>query len=293
MPFPKPDPHFILPLYWERLKADTSHLNAQEFGVYLRLLLHQWQYGGVDGNNIARLSQIAGVTPASMRTAWQHVGPYFNQTCPCGCGQVRNASMETKRSEQQRRIVAARTNGAQGGRPPKNPNQKPMETGGFSKQGVLETQTQTQTETQTKPSEKPSVDQDPRSSRSVPVPSESVRTELPQKPGSAGAARALSLIQPRDKSAFWEGPVFNIPQKWAAKALKAANGSMSEDDLTRFARDLSARVEETGIDLTSLDFLRWLDDELKAYRGAQRANDSGDRAMLEAEARRRSVRGPR
>lgn len=106
----------------------------------------------------------------------------------------------------------------------------------------------------------------------------------PPKPGSSKAGSrgaALSLIRPRDLSAFWEGPVFNVPQKWADKTIKAANGALAEDELTRFCRDLSTTVERDRIDVAAVqpNFLGWLDTELRQWRGsrptaAERARDA-------------------
>jgi uncharacterized protein YdaU (DUF1376 family) len=96
---------------------------------------------------------------------------------------------------------------------------------------------------------------------------ENPSTPSPQKPGTS---RSLSLIQPRDKSAFSEGPVFNIPQKWATKVLAAANGSLSEPELDAFCSALHVKVERDRIDVAAQpNFLGWLDGELREWRRGQ------------------------
>lgn len=46
------------PLYPADLLADTTHLSPEEFGVYVRLLCHQWQHGSIptDPDKLARIS---------------------------------------------------------------------------------------------------------------------------------------------------------------------------------------------------------------------------------------------
>ncbi len=84
---------------------------------------------------------------------------------------------------------------------------------------------------------------------------------------SPAAHRPLPLGKPRNLHAFWEGPIFDLPDTWARKALAAANGALSEGDLAAFARELTARLEASGDDLTRYpNRLRWLDEQLAAWR---------------------------
>jgi hypothetical protein len=102
---------------------------------------------------------------------------------------------------------------------------------------------------------------------------ESARETIdPPKPGSR-SARVASIIGRRDLGAFWEGPVFNIPQKWAETTLRLANGALSEADLTQFAQEVSASVEASGEDLSATgNLLSWLDGKLRLWRN-QRTQD--------------------
>lgn len=85
-------------------------------------------------------------------------------------------------------------------------------------------------------------------------------------------ARVPSLIRPRDLNAFLQGPIFSIPQRWADKVLAASNGHLTEAQLTAFAQDLFTRVEAQRIDVAGQpNFLGWLDEELRAWRGVKAA----------------------
>jgi uncharacterized protein YdaU (DUF1376 family) len=116
---PPPDPNIVLPFYWERYQAKTSDLTMCESGGYLALLLHQWQKGFVPATNIAKLGTTMGCTTQTAKQVWKELQGYFRESCPCGCGLVRNRRMEEVRQEQIDNIARSRTNGAKGGRPPK------------------------------------------------------------------------------------------------------------------------------------------------------------------------------
>jgi hypothetical protein len=92
--------------------------------------------------------------------------------------------------------------------------------------------------------------------------------------------RGLSIIQPRDLNAFWEGPVFNLPRKWADAAIRKANNHLTEAQLVEFANALTAKAQRDKTDIQALpNFLGWLDDELRAWRGRaadQREDHRGD-----------------
>lgn len=114
------DPNIVLPFYWERFKAKTTHLTTIERGGYLALLLHQWQYGFIPGANLQRLAVIVG---CGIRTIWPQLSPFFAEACDCKCGNVRNRRLEEVRQEQIANIARGRTNGKLGGRPKKKPNE--------------------------------------------------------------------------------------------------------------------------------------------------------------------------
>jgi uncharacterized protein YdaU (DUF1376 family) len=51
----------ILPLKIDALLSDTTHLSAEEFGVYCRLLFAMWRHGGSLPNDGIELARIGGV----------------------------------------------------------------------------------------------------------------------------------------------------------------------------------------------------------------------------------------
>lgn len=51
----------ILPLKTDALLADTSHMSAEEFGAYMRILLVMWRHGGKLMEDETELARIAGV----------------------------------------------------------------------------------------------------------------------------------------------------------------------------------------------------------------------------------------
>jgi uncharacterized protein YdaU (DUF1376 family) len=52
----------IMPLKTDALLADTTHMSAEEFGVYCRLLFVMWRQGGKLRDDDSEMATIAGVT---------------------------------------------------------------------------------------------------------------------------------------------------------------------------------------------------------------------------------------
>jgi len=57
----------VLPLKTDALLADTSHMSAEEFGAYVRILLVMWRQGATLPDNDKELARIAGVSPTRWR----------------------------------------------------------------------------------------------------------------------------------------------------------------------------------------------------------------------------------
>lgn len=112
--------------------------------------------------------------------------------------------------------------------------------------------------------------------------------------GPGPLRRPPSLIPRRDLSAFLQGPIFSVPQKWADKVLAAANGHLTEKQLTEFAQALFDRVEAQRIDVAGLpNFLGWLDEELRAWRGTKAAPAGPSKAERDHDARLAAMEGSR
>jgi hypothetical protein len=93
-----------------------------------------------------------------------------------------------------------------------------------------------------------------------------VTADAPESP-RLGPRRSHSiLVSPRDLSAFWEGPVCNLPGKWAAKVIKASNGRLTEADLSAFGRHLNDHLLATKGEAPSDGYLGYLDLQLTLWR---------------------------
>jgi len=52
----------VLPIKTDALIADTTHMSAEEFGVYVRLLIAMWRHGARLPDNPKELASIGGVS---------------------------------------------------------------------------------------------------------------------------------------------------------------------------------------------------------------------------------------
>lgn len=75
-----PSPDTWMPLYIGDYLADTMHLDAQESGAYLHLIMHYWKNGGAIKNDIERLQNIARIKPSkTSKEALQTVLEFFEE----------------------------------------------------------------------------------------------------------------------------------------------------------------------------------------------------------------------
>jgi len=63
----------IMPVNTEKLLADTTHLSAEEFGVYARLLFVMWRQRGRLTDDDRELAHIGGVSPRRWRAMKERV----------------------------------------------------------------------------------------------------------------------------------------------------------------------------------------------------------------------------
>jgi len=70
-------PDIWMPLYIGDYLAATAHLDAQESGAYLHLLMHSWKNGSLPANPEA-LRRIARIREHAWSSAWETLKPFFN-----------------------------------------------------------------------------------------------------------------------------------------------------------------------------------------------------------------------
>lgn len=69
-----------MPLYIGDFVADTMHLSAQEFGAYMRIVLHYWKTHKPPPDNDATLCRIAVVHPPHWPKVRRIIEPFFDIT---------------------------------------------------------------------------------------------------------------------------------------------------------------------------------------------------------------------
>ena len=114
----------ILPLYYNDIDRSTRDWSDEEFGCYMRLLMHQWAQGEIP-KETQRLSRIV----TSLDNSWDLVKTKFEET---DTGMV-NLKLEEIRAERLSYLKKQQENGKKGGRKPKNnplvnPNNNPNES---------------------------------------------------------------------------------------------------------------------------------------------------------------------
>jgi hypothetical protein len=125
------------------------------------------------------------------------------------------------------------------------------------------------------------------------IPSSPVGREGDLGEGDLGEpAVALSrfpIVKKRNLSAFWEGQVFDIPDAWARKLIAAANGTISEEDVRRFARETTSAMQATHEPVdTSVHLFAWLDGKWRDWQKGRATFElygPNDRLWQETQAR--------
>jgi uncharacterized protein YdaU (DUF1376 family) len=104
----------VFPLYYNDIDRSTRDWTDEEFGCYVRLLLHQWDKFGLP-LGFDRLSRIA----TSVEKNWDIIGPKFQEVG----GLLKNAKLEEIRTARMKESDKQSDNGKKGGRPKKNETQ--------------------------------------------------------------------------------------------------------------------------------------------------------------------------
>lgn len=63
----------VLPLRVGDLLSDTTHMSAEEFGAYCRILFTMWRHGGRLADDTKELAHVAGVTPQRWKAIAERV----------------------------------------------------------------------------------------------------------------------------------------------------------------------------------------------------------------------------
>lgn len=92
----------ILPLYYNDINSSTEHWSDEEFGAYMRLLIHQWDKGSIP-EDATRLKRIA----ATAKKHWKLLKEKFIKGED---GLLRNARMEEIRINREKFISKQKEN---------------------------------------------------------------------------------------------------------------------------------------------------------------------------------------
>ena len=117
-------PDAWLPLYVADYLADTTHLNTEQHGAYLLLLMAMWRGGGRLPHDEARLAQITRLGLVAWRKHSAVLLAFFTETD----GLLEQGRLIEEYLRATKNNDAQRANGAKGGRPPKKPTTKQNET---------------------------------------------------------------------------------------------------------------------------------------------------------------------
>jgi len=109
-----------MPVYIGDYLRDTEELTGPEHGAYLLLLMHYWQKNGEIGSDVERLARVC---KSSVETCSFILGYYF----VLENGNYKNKRADEEIAKAEKRRVSRSENGKMGGRPPKNPVNKPID----------------------------------------------------------------------------------------------------------------------------------------------------------------------
>lgn len=123
-------PDVWMPFYIGDYLADTLHLDAEQHGAYMLLLMAAWMRGGDLPNNDEQLQRIARCN----RAAWKRVKDSVMAFFTVSAEKITQKRLVVEYANAVRANEAQRKNGAKGGRPKKpkdNPPYNPNETHGL------------------------------------------------------------------------------------------------------------------------------------------------------------------
>lgn len=89
-----------MPLYVGDFLADTMHLNCQETGAYLRLLMHAWQHEGLIEDNNELMARIVRCHPPHWPRLRKVMEPFFDLTKTPGSWYSKRLGLELGKAEE-------------------------------------------------------------------------------------------------------------------------------------------------------------------------------------------------
>jgi len=89
-----------MPLYIGDFLADTMHLNCQETGAYLRLIMHAWQHGGLIPDDDALMIRIVRCHPPHWPRLRKTLCPFFDMIKTPGSWYSKRVGLELIKTEE-------------------------------------------------------------------------------------------------------------------------------------------------------------------------------------------------
>jgi len=89
-----------MPLYIGDFLADTMHLNCQETGAYIRLLMHAWQHNGLVPDDNELLTRIVRCHPPHWPRLRNIMLPFFDLTKTPGSWYSKRVALELIKSDE-------------------------------------------------------------------------------------------------------------------------------------------------------------------------------------------------
>lgn len=84
-----------MPLYVHDFLHGTRAFSNEELGAYVRLLLQQWEYAAVPGDDQTALAALLQDSPRRAQQLWSRIGPKFHRDSE---GRWRNPRCERERA---------------------------------------------------------------------------------------------------------------------------------------------------------------------------------------------------
>lgn len=251
-------------------QSSAKALSIAHRGLYREMLTAAWLLGARLPNDHADIRRLVGVDVKEWRALWPKVEPYWRVD---GAWLINDTQVEIYAEAQRRNHIAS-----QRGKAGASARWK-------REDGASTPRADARVDAQASPEQWPQSQSLIRSS----TPSESqtdaraaapVGPERPRRPNPYAHAQ----VQAPNGRAFWEGPIFSIPDGWARKTLAAANGHAAGSTIVLFAKALTERLQRDGGEAPTQGFLGWLDVEWTAYRAGTATVVSSGKAISATQA---------